>query len=125
MFLAHSYQFNFPAPASINAFRQSLLLPEDDQNRPHPALVESMCLSACRLSNRNLEYLEPYFLSHATRLMDVSLSMVDRLLDFIVATALVSRYSFYTGQDIRGTYMASCKRTGASFTPSAVPNIAL
>lgn len=35
--------------------------------------------------------------------------MVDRLLDFIVATALVSRYSFYVGQDVRGAYMASCE----------------
>lgn len=107
--MTHSYQFNFPAPASIDAFRQSLSLPETHEKRPHPALIESMCLLACRLSNRNLRYLEPYFLARATKFLDESLSMVDRLLDFIVATALVGRYSFYVGQDIRGTYMASCE----------------
>jgi hypothetical protein len=54
-------------------------------------------------------YLEPYFLSRATSLLDESLAMVDRLLDFIIATTLVSRYCFYVGHDIRGTYMASCE----------------
>lgn len=106
--MEHSFQFNFPAPAANNWFRQSLLYDSTDTRRPHPALIESMCLLACRLSSLKLMHLEPYFLSRATAFLDESLSMVDRLLDFIIATALVSRYSFYVGQDIRGTYMASC-----------------
>lgn len=71
-----------------------------------------MCLVACRLSNRNLMHLEPYFLQRATSLLEESLSMVDRLLDFIIATTLVSRYCFYVGYDIRGAHMASCKCVG-------------
>jgi len=109
-FLTRSYLFDFPGP--VDKFRQSLSLPSTHTDSPHPALRVAMCLVACRLSKHSLTHLEPYFLSQAMELLDESLSMVDRLLDFIIATTLVSRYCFYVGHDIRGAYMASCECAG-------------
>lgn len=69
-----------------------------------------MCLLGCRWSDQGFAALESYFLNAATELLDQALSMVDRLLDFIVATSLISHYSFYVGQDTRGVYLAACER---------------
>lgn len=108
-FFAYSYQFNFPYPE--HAFRRSLRIYSVTRpEHPHPAFLNAIYLVACKWSDsQHIRSLEPIFLSCALRLLDECLALVDRLLDFLVATSLISRYSFNVGEDARGTYLASCR----------------
>ncbi|KAF8324299.1 uncharacterized protein EI90DRAFT_3130001 [Cantharellus anzutake] len=110
-FFTYSYQFNFPYPE--HAFRQSFAsYSAPSPAHPHPALLNAIFLIGCKWSDsQNMSDLEPIFLSRSLRHLDESLALVDRLLDFLVATTLISRYSFVVGREARATYMASSAMT--------------
>lgn len=108
IFLQYLYQFNFAI--DLGKFRRSLALPEDDLNRPHPALLNAIYCVACHFANdTSLRQFEPVFHERAQRHLDDSLAHVDRLLDFLAATTLLAQYNLFKGNLAKGSYFASCE----------------
>lgn len=109
MFFTYICHFNFAA--DVNKFRLSLSLPEDHPNRPHPALLNAIYCVSCHYSyvfNPDVKEFEPIFYDRAQRHLDDSLAHVDRLFDFLTATALLAQYNLMKGNLAKGTYLASC-----------------
>ncbi|KDQ10710.1 hypothetical protein BOTBODRAFT_57914 [Botryobasidium botryosum FD-172 SS1] len=108
IFLPHRYQagldFNVPR------FLESLSLPEDQG--PHPAYIDTMCLIACAFSRKpHLQKFEEKLLLQARHNLDQSLAQADRLLDFIRASSLLARYYGFRARFVEGyTTITACAR---------------
>ncbi|KDQ08344.1 hypothetical protein BOTBODRAFT_38030 [Botryobasidium botryosum FD-172 SS1] len=79
-------------------------LPSSDPESIHPALVDAMCLFGLLYSPPSVRSYEPLFYARLQRSLAESLSKVDRIHDFIRASALVTIYCYHrqryaTGQN--------------------------
>lgn len=94
----------------IPRFLASLSLPAD--KGPHPALIDAMCLTGCALSRKpHLRKHEPYLLAQTRKHLEQSLSQADRLLDFIRASGLVTRYYAFRARFLEGhTSIETCAK---------------
>lgn len=80
----------------------------DPQEQPHPCLLNAIYLMACYFSS--LEYThanslvghEAHFLARAQAALTDSLSLSDRLLDFLRGSSLVATYLFLRGRHLEG-----------------------
>lgn len=86
----HQYTFDFSPPEFIASLRAR----EPDQGA-HPALRNVVYLIGCFFQGGQLAALEPVFLRRVKEYMRDAVAYVDRLVDFIEASVLLSCYYFY------------------------------
>ncbi|KDQ18703.1 hypothetical protein BOTBODRAFT_52641 [Botryobasidium botryosum FD-172 SS1] len=95
--LFFKYRFHCDFELYIPRFIDSLALPLDQG--PHPALLNAMYAMACHFSPSSvLSPHEPFFVARAHKALSQSLAHVDRLLHFIIASALLARYYSFKGR---------------------------
>ena len=84
---------------------RSLTLPLS--KRPHPCLLYSMFLLACRGSTSPaIRVLESHFLSIAQKQLEKSISKADRLFDAVRASTLLATYHYGAAHFHEGWMMA-------------------
>ncbi|TCD63276.1 hypothetical protein EIP91_005766 [Steccherinum ochraceum] len=104
MFLAHRHQFAFDI--HIERFQTSMTYAAAD--KPHPALMDSIYLMACHLSQSPpLTELEPHFLKRALCGISDALQHNDRVINVLQASCLLALYFFGRGRILEGYYHSS------------------
>ncbi|KDQ15872.1 hypothetical protein BOTBODRAFT_31331 [Botryobasidium botryosum FD-172 SS1] len=85
----HSYDFGleFNAPRLLASVR--------DGTGPHPAVINVLYLMGCYYTPGPLHALEPYFLGRVRRHLQHSLQNVDRIVDFLKASAILTFYYLF------------------------------
>ncbi|KDQ18702.1 hypothetical protein BOTBODRAFT_42304 [Botryobasidium botryosum FD-172 SS1] len=97
----HHCQFELYVPRFI----ESLSLPPGQG--PHPALLNVIYALACHFSPSSiLSPHEPFFISRTLKALSQSLCHADRLLHFIVASALLARYYAFKGRLLESQAMS-------------------
>lgn len=110
LFKTQSYrvQYYFHIPTFV-----ARMSADDPTERPHPGLLNAMYLMACYFSSldptKSVSFAaqEAYFLSKAQAALTDSLSLSDRLLDFIRGSNLVVSYLFNRGRFLEGSAFRS------------------
>lgn len=94
--------FHFHIPTFLARLASS-----DSRQQPHPAFIDAVHLLGCYFSSNlppshSFAYCEDYFLAKARQGMTDSLSMSDRLMDFLRASILVTYFLFNRGRMLEG-----------------------
>ncbi|KAG8906617.1 hypothetical protein FRB99_006487 [Tulasnella sp. 403] len=108
IFLRHHTRvhFYFHTPTFISRMSSS-----DPQARPHPGLLNSIYLLACYFATFDhptphlLTQHESHFLDRAQKALTHSLSLSDRLMDFLRGSNLVTAYFFMRGRFLEGYHV--------------------
>lgn len=104
IFLQHRHQCAFDL--HMARFRASLSAPPPQ--RPHPALLDAMCLMGCYFSQspqHNVQ--EPHFLQNALSGISSALQHNDRLVQVVQASCLIAVYFFSRARVLEGYYHSS------------------
>ncbi|KAF8338876.1 uncharacterized protein EI90DRAFT_3039513 [Cantharellus anzutake] len=89
IFLAHRFQFH-SGPLVARLFEGTRS--STDDRALHPSLMNSMYLLACHVGGGSMSSYESFFVARTRADLDASLAFVDRLVDFLLASALLGVY---------------------------------
>ncbi|KDQ21138.1 hypothetical protein BOTBODRAFT_193357 [Botryobasidium botryosum FD-172 SS1] len=111
IFIEHRYQCSFDF--SVSRFLESLAFPPTHAKSPHPALVNSMMLHACRFAHPSFQQHERLFFNRLRMALAQSIAYADRLVDFLRASALVGSFFYFKGRLLEGhSYVSTAVRFG-------------
>ncbi|KDQ09055.1 hypothetical protein BOTBODRAFT_179386 [Botryobasidium botryosum FD-172 SS1] len=96
------YRWQFAFEFNVPRFINSLKLPPSHPNAPHPALLNAIFLNGCFYSQTRLRRYESVFYRRTFKELARSLANVDRLFDFLRASALAACYFFGAGRVVEG-----------------------
>ncbi|KDQ21256.1 hypothetical protein BOTBODRAFT_25679 [Botryobasidium botryosum FD-172 SS1] len=122
------YRWQFAFEFNVPRFLASLDLPPSHPNAPHPCLLNAVMLSGCLYSSPNgpLRRYEPYFLKRMNQDMAQSLSSVDKLFDFLRASALAGCYFYGTSRLQEGYhYLSTAMRFAIGCGLNAIDTLSL
>ncbi|KDQ07181.1 hypothetical protein BOTBODRAFT_615635 [Botryobasidium botryosum FD-172 SS1] len=97
----HVLEFN------TTKFLDARRLPPSHPNSVHPALLDAMCLLGCMYSPPAFQKFEPLFLHRLRYHLATSLANVDRLFDFLMASALTGCFYYMKARIIEAHHCMS------------------
>lgn len=84
-------------------------LPPSHPDAIHPCLINAFCLVGTHYSKATHGKYEAVFLARIRHELNESLSLADKLFDFIVASVLLARWYAYTGRLVEAYNQSSCE----------------
>ncbi|KDQ16052.1 hypothetical protein BOTBODRAFT_266530 [Botryobasidium botryosum FD-172 SS1] len=92
---------------NVSRLQEQAALPPDHPHSLHPALMNAIYMLACHYGSGSLSAYEPIFLKRVRISLYQSLSIGDRLFDFVRAYALTGLYYYYKGRLSEGHFHTS------------------